>query len=341
MDERQTVTARVTVNAISNEPPSLTFSKLLTGRAGTAKLHSQRVDVPDSRLAGRLQAVTKRGDEIDVTLATEWRSDGYRTYLVDFSVPQPGSVDASIPPAADRGDRAHGARRFRVAIDGPSASGKSAAGSRVAARLGYPFVDTGSMYRAITWLALQQGVDPADADRLAALAESAELRIGPGPADGREMCSIRVNGQDVTPFLRDAAVERTVSQVSAVPAVRAALVRLQREAAPENVVMAGRDIGTVVLPDAELKVYLDASVDVRAVRRREELEQKGRSETLAQVEADLLRRDEIDSNRAASPLVPADDAEIIRNEGLPLEELVTRILRLARERGAVEAEPAR
>ena len=197
------------------------------------------------------------------------------------------------------------------------------------------------MYRTVTWLALRRGVDVTDEAGLAALAESAALRIGPPPPDGREACSISVDGSDVTPFLRDADVERNVSPVSAVPAVRRALVRLQREAAPPNVVMAGRDIGTVVLPDAELKVYLDAANDVRAVRRRAELAEKGRVESLEQVRADLARRDRIDSGRTVSPLRPADDAVILRSDGLGLEDVVDQIVRLAVERGAVEVQPVR
>jgi cytidylate kinase len=208
----------------------------------------------------------------------------------------------------------------------------------VAARLGYPFVDTGLMYRAITWLALRHGVDPEDAAGLAALAESAQIQIGPPPADGRETCSIRVNGVDITHSLRDADVERAVSQVSAVPAVRAVMVRLQREAAPGDVVMAGRDIGTVVLPDAELKVFLKASADVRAARRQAELAQKGRKETLDQVRADLQRRDAIDSSRAIAPLRPAEDAVTIETDALTIDEVVERVLQLAFERGA--ASPA-
>lgn len=190
------------------------------------------------------------------------------------------------------------------------------------------------MYRAITWLALRRGVDPDDAAGLAALAESAVLRVGPPPADGREACSISVNGEDVTRWLRDADVERAVSQVSAVPAVRAVMVRLQREAAPADVVMAGRDIGTVVLPDAELKVYLQASVDVRARRRQADLAEKGRSEPLDQVRADLIRRDALDSSRATSPLRPAADAVIIDTDALTIEQVVERVLDLAVARGA-------
>ena len=238
-----------------------------------------------------------------------------------------------------------GGLTVRIAIDGPSASGKSAAGSRVAARLGYPFVDTGAMYRAITWLALQRGVEPSDEAALARLAESTRIRIGPAPPNGREACSISVDGQDVTNALRDPAVERNVSPVSAVPAVRRVMVRLQREAAPADVVMAGRDIGTVVLPDAELKVYFEASLDVRAARRQAELAEKGRVETLEQVRADLARRDAIDSGRSVSPLRPAADAVIIATDTLTLDEVVERVVRLAEERGAIvpraEAERAR
>jgi cytidylate kinase len=197
------------------------------------------------------------------------------------------------------------------------------------------------MYRAVTWLALQRGIDGADHAALAALAESAELRIGPPPPDGREVCSISIDGNDVTRFLRNPDVERNVSPVSAVPAVRHALVRLQRQAAPADVVMAGRDIGTVVLPDAPLKVYLDASNDVRAVRRQTELAQKGRIETQEQVRADLARRDRLDSERAVSPLRPADDAVILDTDRLTLDDVVDRIVRLAVEHGAVEVQPAR
>lgn len=197
------------------------------------------------------------------------------------------------------------------------------------------------MYRAITWLALHRGVDIADGAALAVLAETAVLQIGPPPADRREMCSISVDGQDVTLFLRDAVVEQAVSNVSAVPGVRRALVRIQRQAAPADVVMAGRDIGTVVLPDAMLKVFLIASIDVRTVRRQEELTLKGRVETVAQVRAGLEQRDQIDSGRAVSPLKAAEDAVIIDSDPLTLDEVVEAIVALARERGAVEVEPAR
>jgi cytidylate kinase len=197
------------------------------------------------------------------------------------------------------------------------------------------------MYRAVTWLALDRGIDIDDGGALTALARETILRIGPPPADGREMCSISVDGRDVTRSLRDPVVERNVSLVSAVPGVRQALVLIQREAAPADVVMAGRDIGTVVLPDADLKVFLVASVTVRAARRQAELAQKGRVETLDQVRADLERRDRIDSERAASPLRAAEDAVLIDSDPLTLDEVVERIVRLAKERGASEVQPAR
>jgi cytidylate kinase len=225
----------------------LAWHKSLSGSGSRRKVHMQWVQISDAVLLADLREHVREGQEIEVTIATDWSVEGAPSYVAGFALPEPPTGRTST---------------MRIAIDGPSASGKSAVGSRVAARLGYPFVDTGSMYRAITWLALRRGVDPDAAAGLAALAESARLEIGPPPADGRETCSISVNGIDITRSLRDVDVERAVSQVSAVPAVREVMVRLQRQAAPAQVVMAGRDIGTVVLPDAELKVYVEASLEV-------------------------------------------------------------------------------
>lgn len=195
------------------------------------------------------------------------------------------------------------------------------------------------MYRAITWLALDQQVSVSDAAALARLADSAEMQIGPPPADGRETCSIFLHGRDITALLREASVERNVSTVSAVAAVRAVMVRLQKEAAPADVVMAGRDIGTVVLPDAELKVYFEASIRVRAERRQLELAAKGRPESLEQVRADLERRDQIDSSRAVSPLKPAADAIIIMTDRFSLDQVVEQVVTLAVARGAALPQP--
>ncbi len=218
-----------------------------------------------------------------------------------------------------------------IAIDGPVGSGKTAAGRRLAARLGHSFLDTGVMYRAITYLALQKNVpvdDPAALTRLASKA-GMELTAAPGGE-----CKVSVEGSDVTDELRSAVVDRNVSAVSAVPGVRDALVKLQREiAARGQVVMVGRDIGTVVLSDAGLKVYLDASADVRARRRHEQLMESGSDMEYEAVLADLRRRDKLDSSRAVAPLRAAKDAVTLPTDDLALDEVVDRLEAMARSGG--------
>jgi cytidylate kinase len=197
----------------------------------------------------------------------------------------------------------------------------------VARRLGYRFLDTGAMYRALTWFVLECGIDPTDEDAVSALAMRARVTVEGSP-DG-DGAVIRVGGRDATPFLTSPAVERAVSQVSKVPAVRSAMVLSQRQAADDGrIVMAGRDIGTVVLPAAELKVYLDASPGERAKRRHQQAAEAGVPLALDEVLADLKRRDELDSGRALSPLRPAADAAIINTDGLSLEQVVDRIIAL-------------
>ena len=204
-------------------------------------------------------------------------------------------------------------------------------GAAVAQRLGYSFFDTGSMYRAVTWLVLRRGVDPHDADQLALLAEGTNITVGEGPAGGAEATSVLLDGEDATPHLREPGVEANVSLVSRVPRVRVALVRIQRElAAPGRVVMAGRDIGTVVLRDAGLKVYLDASRAVRAERRAAQIRAAGDEADEPAILADLARRDGIDSQREASPLTAAADAVIINTDVMTVEQVVERIVELAR-----------
>ena len=221
------------------------------------------------------------------------------------------------------------------------ASGKSSVGSAVAAALGRPFVDTGIMYRALTWLALQRHVDIHDPDALGRLARTASMRVRSPTAGSSEYATVYVDDEDATPYLRTPAVEQAVSTVSAVPEVRHSLVRLQRELAADHpVVMAGRDIGTVVLPDALLKIYLDAPAAERARRRTAELELRGRPRPYPEVLAETLQRDRIDSERAESPLRPADDAVVIETASLTEPDVVARILELARPAIGDTTEPA-
>jgi cytidylate kinase len=216
-----------------------------------------------------------------------------------------------------------------VAIDGPVASGKTAVGRLVACRLGFRFLDTGLMYRAVTWTALSRGLDPSNEEEMSRLAAALTVRVEPGEGSDR----LLVDGQDVSGHLRQPEVEEAVSIVSAVPGVRRAMVREQRAIAGQGpIVMAGRDIGTVVLPQATVKVYMTASVEVRALRRHQEQQAQGKEEAPADVEADLRRRDKIDSQRADSPLRPARDAVQIATDALTVEQAAARIASLARRK---------
>jgi cytidylate kinase len=217
-----------------------------------------------------------------------------------------------------------------IAIDGPSASGKSSVGYLVAERLGYLFLDTGAMYRALTWLALQRGAHLEDEEGLGRLAAQVDMKLGPPAAGSCERSTIWVDGEDLTTVLRRPEVEAAVSLVSRVPQVRRVMVALQqRLAARRTVVMAGRDIGTVVLPGAHLKVYLEASVEERARRRHEELATLGRVSSHSHIREEILRRDAIDSGREASPLRAAEDAIVINTDGLSREQVVEKVLALA------------
>ena len=216
-----------------------------------------------------------------------------------------------------------------IAIDGPVASGKTAVGRLVARRLDMRFLDTGSMYRAVTRVALDAGVDLDDGDALTALAERLDLRVSVAAGSDR----LTADGADVTDGLRTPDVERGVSLVSRVPGVRRSLVAQQRRIAADGpIVMAGRDIGTVVLTDAPVKVYLDASARVRAKRRRSDPEDAGSEADERQVLESLIRRDKIDSERADSPLRPADGAIIVDTDDLGIEQVADKIVSLV-ERG--------
>ncbi len=203
-----------------------------------------------------------------------------------------------------------------IAIDGPAGSGKSTVGRRLAERLGLTYLDTGAMYRAVAFAAMRRGVDPADADPVAAVARDMDLLV----ADG----TVTVDGVDATLEIRGAEVSRAVSTVAANPAVREELRGRQRVWAAEHGggVIEGRDIGSVVFPDAELKVYLTADPAVRAQRRAEEL----LDADYDQVAADIARRDATDQGRADSPLVRADGAVTVDTTGLGIDEVLDVLL---------------
>ena len=221
------------------------------------------------------------------------------------------------------------ATSYKIAIDGPSAVGKSTVGLEVARQLDCLFLDTGALYRAITWIVLRSGMDISDGQSLARVARSANVEVRPIPADRPDSYVVMVDGEDVTCHLRKPEVESAVSLVSRIPELREAQVDIQRGLADHRmVVMAGRDIGTVVLPDAELKVYLDASLEERARRRYEELLPLRPGLEEAEVQLELHRRDQVDSQRSTSPLRPADDAVIIWTDGMAFESVVDRVLKL-------------
>lgn len=216
--------------------------------------------------------------------------------------------------------------RGQVTLDGPSGTGKSSVARSVAARLGAAYLDTGAMYRAATVAVIDSGVDPDDAEAVARVVAAARIEVG--TTAGVEQ--VEVDGTDVAERIRGAEVTRTVSAVSAVPAVRRQLVDQQRAlvASADAVVVEGRDIGTVVLPDATLKVYLTAAPEVRAERRAGQLGISDPAEVAA-IAADLRRRDEYDSSRADSPLRPAADAVVVDSTDLDREAVVDRVVDLA------------
>jgi CMP/dCMP kinase len=234
-------------------------------------------------------------------------------------------------------NRAGGNRSFVIAIDGPAGSGKSTVAAEVAARLDAVLFDTGAVYRALTLAALDGGVDPSDGDALTFLATELPLRIGaPSASDGRQY-DVWIGERDITWDVRDASVERAVSEVSAHPGVREALLDLQRNIGRAGrVVMSGRDVGTVVMPDADLKIWLDASLGERAERRQRQLAEQGVRRAIDELRAEIAARDGYDGSRATAPMVPAQDAVILNTDGYSVSDVVSTILRLAAERGLVE-----
>lgn len=218
-----------------------------------------------------------------------------------------------------------------IAIDGPAASGKSTLGFRLAEVLGYLYFDTGLMYRAVTWLALNQGIDVRDEAAVTRLAEDVPIEVtAPSLEDGRA-CDVVVDGHDITWEIRKPEVDANVSIVSAYPGVRKALSTQQRRIGMRGrVVMVGRDIGTVVLPEANLKIYLDASPEERANRRYKEILERGSRANYDEVLEKVRDRDRIDSTRAIAPLKPAADAVILDSDALDADEVFQKVYALCK-----------
>ncbi len=220
-----------------------------------------------------------------------------------------------------------------IAIDGPAGSGKSTVAKEVAKMLGFHYLDTGAMYRSIAWLALERGISLDDDEAVADLARTETVVFS--HEEGNPLPSgVAIAGHDITLEIRTPRIDKAVSPVSAIPAVREAPTQQQRAiAASENIVMEGRDIGTVVFPRAELKVFLTASAEERARRRALQNAQRGFGETdEAAILADIIRRDEADSTRAVAPLRPAEDAVMLDTTGMGIDEVCAAIANLARRR---------
>jgi CMP/dCMP kinase len=216
-----------------------------------------------------------------------------------------------------------------IAIDGPAASGKSTLGLRLAQALDYLFFDTGVMYRAVTWLALDRGIDVNDEGAVTLLAEVTPIEVAPASRPDGRACDVIVDGRDVTWETRLPEVEMNVSVVSAYRGVRAALSQQQRRIGQRGrVVMVGRDIGTVVLPEADLKIYLIATAEERARRRYDEILARGGSADYNEILSKVIERDRIDSTRDVAPLKPAGDAVVLDSDKLTADEVFEKVLAL-------------
>lgn len=216
-----------------------------------------------------------------------------------------------------------------IAIDGPAASGKSTLGERLAQRIGYLFFDTGLMYRAVTWAALEKFGQVDHEEDVSELSERIVIDVRPPSLDDGRSADVCIDGRDVTWEVRSPEVEANVSQVSAYPRVREAMTQQQRRIGQRGgVVMVGRDIGTVVFPEAGLKIYLVASVEERARRRYREVTARGENANYTHMLAALRKRDAYDSGRKHAPLKPAADAVVLDSEGLNIDQVVELALQL-------------
>lgn len=218
-----------------------------------------------------------------------------------------------------------------IAIDGPAASGKSTLGLKIAQALGYLFFDTGVMYRAVTWMALDRDIDVSDEAKVTALAEEMPIDVAPASKSDGRACDVLVAGKDITWETRLPIVDANVSIVSAYPGVRAALSRQQRRIGQRGrIVMVGRDIGTVVLPEADLKIYLDASAAERARRRFKEMTARGANVNFEDILEKVIARDRIDSTRDVAPLKAAADAVVIDSDKMSADEVFEKVLALCK-----------
>ena len=220
-------------------------------------------------------------------------------------------------------------RKITIAIDGPAASGKSTTAREVAQRLGYIYIDTGAMYRAVTLKALENQVNVHDINKVAELAEKVKIEFG----KNNQKTIIYLDGKDVSDDIRAPRIDQQISPVAANPEVRKVMVKKQQEMGRHGgVILDGRDIGTVVFPKAELKIYMLASVEERALRRKREMEQKGLEIDLDKIENDIRYRDRQDMGRSHGPLKKAEDALEIDTTRLTIEQQVDLILKLAKEK---------
>lgn len=222
---------------------------------------------------------------------------------------------------------------FNIAIDGPAGAGKSTIAKNVAKELSFIYVDTGAMYRAMALYLHRNGISADDPEKIAAGCGGADISIE--YRDGEQV--VLLAGENVNAYLRTEEVSAMASKSSAVPRVRERLLQLQQElAATQNVVMDGRDIGTVVLPDAQVKIYLTASVEVRAKRRYLEQKAKGEKVDLKEIEAEIAERDHRDMTREVAPLKLADDAVLVDSSDMTIDEVAQRILAIVKEKMALE-----